>query len=205
MIQYIYTRHLNETELNRAHTNEGYFRIGSNLWPLFETLMPEHEGSVSFKDLNDGPSLSTRLTKGDEYRLPGLGAFFQLIGLNTEDEIKLIFNEYDDRTDYYYKVVKHDDSLCLKWWKKHNGFELLSPGKESILIKATLNNQIVILEEKTRIKKRKDSPVMTPIYNLRIGKELFDGSVLKNVFLSVIGNQIRISTFESWKLSSVEV
>ena len=159
MIQYIYTKHLNETELNRAHTNEGYFRIGSQLKDLFDTLMPEREGYVSFEDLNGGPPLSTRLTRGDEFRLPGLGSFFQSIGLNMEDEIKLIFKRFDNHIEYFYKVVKHNDSICLKWWDKHKGFELLSPGKESLLDNATLDNQRVVLENKGSITKRKDSPV----------------------------------------------
>lgn len=206
MKQAILTKHLNKTELGKGNTKEGYFYINRRLWQVIETLMPGVEQEVSFISLDGYPNLKTRLTIGAEHRLPGLKSTFESLHLNTEDEIKLIF-EFSDAgaRSYYYSIEKNDNAICLKWDNREKGFEILSEGREHMLIDSKYNGQSVSLKYKGSSSKRSDSPDNTSYYDLEIGGGVFDGEKCPNMIIDVSNKVVNIRPFENWRYSVVEL
>ena len=205
-----FSKHLNKTELGRGTTHEGYFHLNQNIAKKLLQYLPDAEIPIEFHEKGSQNKMITRLTIGREYRLPGLGEFFQSIDLQTEDLIVLEFRKDDGGgIDYFYEIKRDPNSIAVDF-NDGLGFEILSAEEKiSLLASAYVKSKNgeylpISFGNRTLKKKREDSPEPTPFYDLLINGKAFNPKKNGTYLITVKEGVALIKPYNSWIISEGE-
>ena len=164
------TKKLNNTELGKGGTHETYVHIPQdlNINDLFPTL-----GMVEkFVDKKNGKIYEIRYTKGREKRIVGLGEIYREKNVCAGDEIVLERQvDNDGVSKLYIDLLKKDNNILMQRCK--SGFEILTNNNaQSILSDVSVYSsgeiKSINIEFLEKVKKRKDSPTETDIFEIKI-------------------------------------
>ena len=205
-----FSKHLNKTELGKGTTHEGYFYLNKQIAGKLLQYLPDAEIPIEFHEKGSQNKMITRLTIGREYRLPGLGEFFQSIDLQTEDLIVLEFRKDDGGgIDYFYEIKRDPNSIAVDF-NDGLGFEILSAEEKiSLLASAYVKSKNgeylpISFGNRTLKKKREDSPEPTPFYDLLINGKAFNPKKNGTYLITVKEGVALIKPYNSWIISEGE-
>lgn len=206
-----FSKHLNRTELGKNSTHEGYFYLNKQIRDTVVPYLPGEGKEVTFYGRNIEKTMTTRLTitkNNKEYRLPGLGKFFDDIRLSTEDLIVLEFQEDETTLEkkYFYEIHSAPNSVALLY-KTNKGFQVLSNFEKLESLIDLYNNTYFDDHKKISFQKasseamRSDAPKETDFYNLLIDDKQFSPEQDGNYLLTIKENDFSIKMYNTWTIS----
>ncbi len=198
---------VNNTELGKSRTHETYILVPQEL--DISMIFPTPNELIPFYDPINKKTYDIRLTIGREKRIVGLGKFYRDNDAAAGDDIILKKTVYFNSVSYQIICKKHNNSIFIS--KLKEGFELLTPERISLL---TDDATISFNEKKERIelvlinsiKKRKDSPNTTDIYDLRINNTSISNNYNSESILELVtdNNEVGIVSPKTWKKLTIE-
>lgn len=200
-------KQVNNTELGKGGTHETYILVPQDLdiSDLFEEVGKEY----SFKDKNSDKKYTIRLTWGREKRIVGLGPYYRDYNVLAGDRVLIEKKiQSNGESNYYISLQRSIDTAYFQKVKNH--FEALDYDKASEFIgKQFLNNDeaIVKIEYYGEIQKRKDSPIMTKVYDVIVGNENIQGNYQDRdmIGLKLQDKRIQIKDVQPWGKYVIEV
>ncbi len=161
---------LNNTELNKAGTNDSYVMVPKKL--DVSDLFPEVNRTIEFIFKKNGDIIRVRHTAGTEKRIVGLGEFYRSNQVCAGDEILFERQILHGESRYYMDLKQKTRTLVLQ--KLREGFAILTPERLDVLAGGSTVNtdfgpQPLELKFLGSVGKRKDSPGTTDIYDLQVG------------------------------------
>ena len=162
---------LNNTELNKAGTNDSYVMVPKKL--DVSDLFPEPDKAIVFIFKRNGDIINIRHTTSGEKRIVGLGEFYRKNQVCAGDEVMFERQILHGESRYYIDLRQKTNRLVLQ--KVRDGFSILTPERlglvaDGILADTPSGPRPVRLEFLASVGKRKDSPNTTDIYDLLVGE-----------------------------------
>lgn len=194
---------LNNTELGKGNTNDAYVLVPNDL--DIKEIFEVKDKPVEFEDKYTHEKVTVRNTVDREKRIVGLGQYYRSQGLSAGDEIVFEKREIGSRIKYVIYVKKNDDILVFQ--KARQGFEILTPERLGRYDNITAGpGETLEIAFQTSGKKRKDSPVTTDFYDIKIsGKSLMGRFSAKELGeISFQGDHIKVNPFYGWKKYTFE-
>lgn len=200
-------KQVNNTELGKGGTHETYILIPQDL--NVSDLFLETDKEYTFIDKVSGKGYVIRLTSAREKRIVGMGPYYRDNDVMAGDQILLEKRMYDNgETAYFISLSKAEDIVYFQ--KVKNFFEALtSEGVPNLLGKThvTSAEETVAIEFHGEIQKRKDSPVMTKVYTIKINdNDIQSGYQDRDMIgIYVDDNVAKVIKAQPWKKYIVEV
>lgn len=200
-------KQVNNTELGKGGTHETYILIPQEL--DVSDLFLEIGKEYTFIDKASRKPYTIRLTSAREKRIVGMGPYYRDNNVMAGDQILLEKRIYkESEPDYFISLNRAEGVVYFQ--KVKSSFEALTAENVANLLGQTFNTangKAVIIDYHGEIQKRKDSPIMTKVYNILIDNNNIQGDYQDRdmVGISVNGNEIKIIGAQPWKKYVVEV
>ena len=200
-------KQVNNTELGKGGTHETYILIPQELdvSDLFLEIGKEYH----FIDKVSGKQYTIRLTSAREKRIVGMGPYYRDNNVMAGDQILLEKRIYNaGEPDYFISLNRADGIVYFQ--KVRNFFEALTIENVDNLLGQTFttsDGKTISVNYHGEIPKRKDSPVMTKVYNISINNNNIQNNYQDRdmVGIAVNGKDIKIIESQPWKKYVVEV
>lgn len=200
-------KQVNNTELGKAGTNDTYILIPQELdiSDLFDEVGKEY----IFKDKQSDKNYTIRFTWGREKRIVGMGPYYRDNDLSAGDQVLLEKRVYDHgECSYYISLYRAEDTVYFQ--KVKNFFEALNTEKIDALLNNTFarsDGKMIKIEYYGDIQKRKDSPVMTKVYNITVGDENIQKDYQDRDMIGIQVNSYNAKVIgaQPWKKYVIEV
>lgn len=200
-------KQVNNTELGKGGTHETYILVPQDLdvSDLFEEIGKEY----SFKDKNSDKKYTIRLTWGREKRIVGMGPYYRDYDVLAGDRVLLEKNiQSNGEFNYYISFQRSIDTAYFQKVKNH--FEALDSDKASAFVGMqflSADGDSVKIEYYGEIQKRKDSPIMTKVYDVIVENQNIQGNYQDRdmIALKLQDGKIQIKDVQPWAKYVIEV
>lgn len=200
-------KQVNNTELGKGGTHETYILIPQDL--DVSDLFLETDKEYAFTDKDSGKVYVIRLTSAREKRIVGMGPYYRDNNVMAGDQILLEKRIYDNGEIAYLISLSKAEGVVF-FQKVKNFFEALTPERATNLLEKqylTPAEETVTVEYHGEIQKRKDSPVMTKVYTIKINENDIQSKYQDRdmVGIYVSGNIAKMIEAQPWKKYILEV
>lgn len=200
-------KQVNNTELGKGGTHETYILISQEL--DVSDLFPEIGKEYTFTDKVSRKQYTIRLTSAREKRIVGMGPYYRDNNVMAGDQIlfeKRIYN--NGECCYYIALNKTENTVYFQKVKTY--FEALNAEKVDTLLDKTFagtDGNTIKIEYYGDVQKRKDSPIVTKVYNIIVGNENIQKSYQDRNMIGIQanGNNARVIGVQPWKKYVIEV
>lgn len=200
-------KQLNNTELGRGATHETYILIPQDLdvSDLFEEVNKEYD----FKDKTTGKLYTIRLTSSREKRIVGMGPYYKANDVMAGDKILLEKRIYDSG-EINYRIGLNRSQNTVYFQKVKGFFEMMNSESDMTLLNKKLvnsNGQTIKVEYHGEIQKRKDSPVLTKVYNIIVDQENIQSNYRERDMIGICmsSDSVKFIGAQLWKKYVIEV
>lgn len=200
-------KQLNNTELGRGATHETYILIPQDLdvSDLFEEVNKEYD----FKDKTTGKLYTIRLTSSREKRIVGMGPYYKANDVMAGDKILLEKRIYDSG-EINYRIGLNRSQNTVYFQKVKGFFEMMNSESDMTLLNKKLvnsNGQTIKVEYHGEIQKRKDSPVLTKVYNIIVDQENIQSNYSERDMIGICmsSDSVKFIGAQLWKKYVIEV
>jgi hypothetical protein len=167
------------------------------------------KGKYSFKDKNSDKKYTIRLTWGRDKRIVGMGPYYRDYDVLAGDRVLLEKNiQSNGEFNYYISFQRSIDTAYFQKVKNH--FEALDSDKASAFVGMqflSADGDSVKIEYYGEIQKRKDSPIMTKVYDVIVENQNIQGNYQDRdmIALKLQDGKIQIKDVQPWAKYVIEV
>lgn len=200
-------KQLNNTELGKGGTHETYILIPQDLdvSDLFEEVNKEY----NFKDKITGKPYTIRLTSAREKRIVGMGPYYKANDVMAGDQVLLEKRTCDNgEINYFIGLNRAQNTVYFQ--KVKGFFEMMNSESATDLLEKTLidsTGQTIKVEYHGEIQKRKDSPILTKVYNITVDQENIQSNYQDRDMIGIYmsDNSAKLIGAQPWKKYVIEV